>query len=218
MTAIMVSKKHFLLLLILTTTLFFNVKGQQVEKTKFNLEKLNIVYLGIENPITIYDLNVGDTIIGDGFKILKGKTRAQYLLVPTKRKKITSLYVLNSKKDTISRFQLRVKGLPGPYVSFVGVRQGMIAEGKLKAGSQLTAQIESPFDVKIKITGFSLTIIDGQAGASATFKTKGNKLTGKMKVALKNVKRGDRVFFEDIKVRLSHGKTRKAPSIILKVK
>ena len=50
------------------------------------------------------------------------------------------------------------------------------------------------------------------------FVSKNNKLTGPMRTMLSRVKRGNRVYFEDIKVKLPDGTTRKVPSIILKVR
>lgn len=195
------------------------VLGQtKVEQTQFNLSKMNVMYTNVPNPIIIYDFPVGGILVGQGFNVMKTRHPKQFMVRPVKPSKKAHLYVLNSQKDTVSSFFVRVLRLPNPDVSFLGMKEGLISKSKLTQGIKLNAEVDIAYSMKVKVHSFSVTAVSADNKNTQTINGKGNKITADMKTLFSQAQRGTRIYFENIKVKYPDGKTRKCPSIIFKVK
>jgi gliding motility-associated protein GldM len=182
---------------------------------------MNVFYVGVDNPVSISAPGVSldeIEIRGGGVSFRKGKKAGEYIARASKANpRGTEISVFKKGGSKLGGMKFRIKRLPDPAATILNQKEGLISKGKLRAATFLKAQMENfDFDVKVSVKQFKMTISIG--GDLKEFSAKGNKLTGPMKSILGKVKRGNRVYFEDIKVKLPDGTTRKVPSIILKVK
>lgn len=184
--------------------------------------KMSVFYVGVKNPVSVSAPGVAISdieISAPGLAFKAGKKAGTYEVTPRKatNKKGVDVVVKNKNSGAVlGKANFRVKRLPDPSASVLGSKEGLIAAGKLKAASKVDAKMENfDFDLSVKVKEFTLTV---KAGSDLmSFKSKNNKLTAQMKNVLKKVKRGQRVYFEDIKVNMPGG-ARKVPSLIFKVK
>lgn len=181
---------------------------------------MNVFYVGVDNPVSISapgasldDLEVR----GAGVSFRAGKKPGEYIARASKPNgKGTMIDVVKKDGTKLGGMKFRLKRLPDPAASILNQKEGLVSKGKLKAATFIKAEMENfDFDVKVTVNQFKMTVSKG--GDLKEFATKGNKLTGAMRSMLSAVSRGDRVYFEDIKVKLPDGTTRNVPSIILKV-
>jgi len=182
---------------------------------------MNVFYVGVDNPVAISAPGASLDeleIRGAGISFRKGKKPGTYIARASKANpRGTEVNVMKKGGTKLGGMKFRVKRLPDPVATILNQKEGLVSKGKLKAATFLKAQMENfDFDVKVNVKQFKMTInIDGDL---KEFVSKNNKLTAQMRTMLSRVKRGNRVYFEDIKVKLPDGTTRKVPSIILKVR
>jgi len=182
---------------------------------------MNVFYVGVDNPVSISAPGASLDeleIRGGGISFRKGKKAGEYIARASKANpRGTEVTVSKRGGGKLGGMKFRVKRLPDPVATILNQKEGLVSKGKLKAATFLKAQMENfDFDVKVSVKQFKMTISIG--GDLKEFVAKGNKLSGPMRSILGKVKRGNRVYFEDIKVKMPDGSTRKVPSIILKVK
>ncbi len=182
---------------------------------------MNVFYVGVDNPVSISapGASLDDIKVqGGGISFRKGKKPGEYIARASKPNgKGVMINVVKTDGTKLGGMKFRIKRLPDPAASILNQKEGLVSKGKLKAATFIKAEMENfDFNVKVKIAQFKMTINIG--GDLKEFPAKGNKLTGSMRKMLGKVRRGNRVYFEDIKVKMPDGTTRKVPSIILKVK
>ncbi|MGB0836584.1 MAG: gliding motility protein GldM [Flavobacteriaceae bacterium] len=163
-------------------------------------DKMNVVYRGIENPITISIPGVDDRNVvakANGLKRVKG---INYTLSPGKGKTVTinvSGTMSNGEKVNSSSI-FRIKDIPAPMASVrkeVGVvKMPKSSLNKATIGAEL---VDFVFDLNLKTTGFKIKV-PGQA----TVVVNGNKLNAKAQRALAKAKRGDIITIFDVKAQI----------------
>jgi hypothetical protein len=183
--------------------------------------KMNVFYVGVPNPVSISAPGASLDeleIRGAGLSFRDGKKPGEYIATASKANpRGTEVTVTKKGGAKLGSSTFRVKRLPDPAATILNQKEGLVSKGKLKAATFLKAEMENfDFDVKVAVKQFKMTISIG--GDLKEFVAKGNKLTGPMRKMLSQVRRGNRVYFEEIKVKMPDGSTRKVPSIILKVK
>jgi len=183
--------------------------------------KMSVFYVGVSNPVSVSAPGVAISdieISAPGLVFKADKKAGTYTVSPRKatNKKGVDVVVKNKKsKAILGKANFRVKRLPDPSASVLNKKEGLIKRGLLKAISKVDAKMENfDFDLSVTVQQFTLTVKVGSDLMS--FKSKNNKLTPAMKNILKKVKRGSRVYFEDIKVQMPGG-SRPVPSLIFKV-
>ena len=184
---------------------------------------MNVFYVGVKNPVSVSAPGVATEnikISAPGLSFVKGKKSGEYNVTPTRAtgRKGLDVVVTNSISNTkLGSSKFRVKRLPDPVAKVLGQKEGLISRGKLKVASRVDAVMEN-FDFELKVVVSSFTMTVNMGGDLVEMRTKGNKLDKKMQNMLKRVKKGSRVYFENIKVAMPGGKPRKVPSIVFKVK
>lgn len=183
--------------------------------------KMSVFYVGVSNPVSVSAPGVAISdieISAPGLVFKADKKAGTYTVSPRKatNKKGVDVVVKNKKsKAILGKANFRVKRLPDPSASVLNKKEGLIKRGLLKAISRVDAKMENfDFDLSVTVQQFTLTVKVGSDLMS--FKSKNNTLTPAMKNILKKVKRGSRVYFEDIKVQMPGG-SRPVPSLIFKV-
>jgi gliding motility-associated protein GldM len=166
-------------------------------------DKMNVVYRGVNNPMTISIPGVpavnasapGLRKVGGAGKYMMNVTtvRAREVNIKVSGKLANGTTVSDSKK-------FRIKGIPRP-VGTVRGEDGSIkmAKNALEISSIGAILPDFDFDIKLKVTGFKFKV-EGQP----TVKVPGGRLNAKAKSALRKAKRGSSVQIIDIKAKLAN--------------
>ena len=164
-------------------------------------DKMNVVYRGVSNPMTISVPGVADNVVqatAPGLKKVKGI--GKYMMNPGKGREVK--IVVNAKlpdgTPISSSQKFRIKDIPAPVAAVRG-EYGMI---KMPKSTLQKATISSllpdfVFDLKIKTNGFSVKV-PGQP----TVIVKGNKFNAGAIRVLNKARRGDVVVIFDVKQKL----------------
>ncbi len=164
-------------------------------------DKMNVVYRGVANPMTISVPGVADNVVkasAPGLKPVKGV--GKYLLNPGKGREVK--IVVNAKLPDgtpITSSQIfRIRDIPAPVAAVRG-EYGMIKMPKstLQKATVSSLLPDFVFDLKIKTEGFSVKV-PGQP----TVKVRGNKFDAAAIRVLNKARRGDVVIIFDMKQKL----------------
>jgi len=164
-------------------------------------DKMNVVYRGVQNPMTISVPGVADNAVkanAAGLKKVKGV--GKYMMSPGKGRevKITVSAKLPDGTPISSSQIFRIKDIPAPVAAVRG-EYGMIKMPKstLQKATISSVLPDFVFDLKINTTGFSVKV-PGQP----TVIVKGNKFNAAAIRVLNRARRGDFVIIFDIKQKL----------------
>lgn len=179
------------------------------------LKKMNVVYLGVDNPVTISGGSVGSEKVKVSFtngSITKAG-KDDYVIVPSS---VGPGTVTVNADGTQYKFELRCKMLPNPVVSVGGVESGPMPSAQFKAmGGMLAKLKDSDFDAKFDVVGYKVggyvngiyqeAVVDGPRWTAAN-----NLING--------AKPGSQVFFDNIRVKGPDGKVRSIPGTFFTLK
>ncbi len=164
-------------------------------------DKMNVVYRGVPNPITVSVPGVADNAVkatAPGLKKVKGI--GKYLMSPGKGRevKITVSAKLPDGTPITSAKAFRIKDIPAPSAAVRG-EYGMIKMPKstLQKATISSVLPDFVFDLKINVSGFSVKV-PGQP----TVKVRGNKFDAAAIRVLQRARRGDVVVIFDIQQKL----------------
>ncbi len=167
-------------------------------------DKMNVVYRGVVNPMTISIPGIPDNKVsarGTGLSAVSG---SKYSMSPGKGRtvSITASGTLPDGKPVSSSVEFRIKDIPRPTGTIRGedgdggcVR--MQREGITKSSIGAVLQ-DFDFDLKLNVTGFSFKV-SGQP----TVKCSGARLSSQASSALKRAKRGETVQIFDITAKIA---------------
>lgn len=187
------------------------------------LEKMNVFYIGVDNPITISAAGVapGDLqpSINGGSMRSTGKP-GQYIVTVSSGTKATINVgaKLNNVQKSMGSFEFRIKRVPDP-VAYVGniKGDGLMTKGELLAASGVFARMEGfDFDLSFSVVSFVMSM--NVSGVFVEKKANGPAITPEMKTMLQGAKPGNKVFFEQVTVKGPDGSIRKIPGVNIKVK
>lgn len=169
-------------------------------------DKMNVVYRGVNNPMTISIPGVpAVNASAPGLKKLGGAGKYTMNVTTVKSREV-SIKVsgkLPNGSTVSDRKKFRIKDIPRP-VGTVRGEDGTIkmAKNALSIASIGAILPDFDFDIKLKVTGFKFKV-EGQP----TVSVRGRKLNSKAKAALRKAKRGSTVQIMDIKAQLTTNKS-----------
>ncbi len=187
------------------------------------LEKMNVFYIGVDNPISISAAGVsaGDLqpSISGGNMRPSGKPGSYIVTVSSGTKATINVGAkLNGVQKSMGSFEFRIKRVPDP-VAFVGAIKGdgQMTKGELNAVSGVFARMENfDFDLSFQVVSFVLSM--NVNGVFVEKKANGAAMTPEMKTLTAGAKPGNKVFFEQVTVKGPDGTLRKIPGVNIKVK
>ena len=187
------------------------------------LEKMNVFYIGVDNPITISAAGVapGDLqpSISGGSMRPSGKPGAYIVTVSSGTKATINVGAkLNGTQKSMGSFEFRIKRVPDP-VAYVGSIKGdgQMTKAELNAASGVFARMENfDFDLSFSVVSFVMSM--NVNGVFVEKKGNGPAITADMKSLLAGAKPGNKVFFEQVTVKGPDGTLRKIPGVNIKVK
>ncbi len=214
------AKLRTLMLIPLAALLFFVVgciNGQQADEEPVVAAiapvKMNVLYIGVENPmkIAVSGYKSSELAVSVTNGEISGSS-GNYIVRP-KRPGIAYVVVTHGG-DTIQKTEFRVKLVPDPVVKIAGIKGGAIKKDLLLEQKGLVAEIEYfDFDLTFRVVEFVVSAtIDGYVKDA---KSNSTMLTSEQKKIIEQLKRGNKVYFESIKLVGPDGNIRNAPSISL---
>ncbi len=183
-----------------------DIKGNYVVVPKPNsatisADKMNVVYRGVTNPMTISFAGISaDKVSASAPGLRSAGKPGQFLMNPGSGAQVTINVsgTLPDNSKVSDKKVFRVKSIPAPTGSIggeIGVVKG--AKSRLEV-SQVTAKmLDFDFQVDLKVSGFSLKVT-GQP----TVVVNGDRVNAQCKAALARAGRGDQVTISDIKTKL----------------
>lgn len=180
------------------------------------LEKMNVLYMGVPNPLSVSagsagleKMNVGftggGTVNGNG---------GHYIIVPNKVGPATINVTVNGKTTP---FPMRVKRLPDPQAMVGSNKGGGISTALLKATQGLFAKLDSDFDVQFQVISYRVGANGGSFQTYQEQNNEGARWTGNAASIINRATPGSSIFFDNIKVKGPDG-IRDIPPIIFQLK
>ncbi|MDO5105048.1 gliding motility protein GldM [Capnocytophaga sp.] len=158
-------------------------------------DKMNVVYRGVDNPITISMPGVPDNKISASAAGLSKKSGTNYVMRPGQGREVTINVTgeIDGKKFSSSR-QFRIKNLPRPVAKIAGE----IGNVKLPKANLAVVPIEAAmedfdFDLKVRVKSFKVSV-PGQPSVQVN----GGRMNDQAKSVLNRAKRGDVIQIFDI--------------------
>ena len=165
-------------------------------------DKMNVVYRGVKNPMTISFAGIADNkVVARGEGLSKGNGVGKYIMDVTRvQGREVTINVSGSLGDaTVSdNATFRIKDIPRPTGTIRGEDGAVKMQRNSLDISTVGAKLDDfDFELPLDITGFSIKV-PGQP----TIAVKGNKLDSRAKQALKKAKRGAGIQIFDIEAKI----------------
>ena len=186
------------------------------------LDKMNVLYIGVDNPVTISASGAGDdrtqaSIVGAGGSLTKigpGKYIARVNSVSDDCRISVSV---NGKLMGASTFRTRT--IPKPQALVGNFESGTaVPANQFRAQAGVAAGILNfPFELKFKVTSFTITA-DTEDGYLEDAQVQGNLWNGEARRILNNLKNGRTVTIDDIYAVGDDNRRQKLPSLVYYIK
>ena len=165
-------------------------------------DKMNVVYRGVANPITVSMPGVPDNqLSANAPGLKKASGLGKYMMKPGKGKtvKINVTGKLPDGSSVTSGQTFRIKDIPAPSAAVRGSQYGIIKMPKTSLQKMTISAIipDFEFDLKLGVSGFSVKV-DG----SPTVIVKGRKFNAAAIRALSKARKGDMVVIFNVKASL----------------
>jgi len=164
-------------------------------------DKMNVVYRGVVNPMTISFAGVSDNnVTASAAGLTKGSGNGKYNMSPGQGNEvlITVVGKLPDGTSVTDKKSYRIKNIPAPQGAIAGtVGESKGAKGRL-AVSQITAVLpDFDFEVNLKVTQFTFKV-SGQPSVVVN----GDRVNKQCEAAMARASRGDVVTISEIKTKI----------------
>jgi gliding motility-associated protein GldM len=186
------------------------------------LDKMNVLYIGVNNPVSIAASGGGDDKVQVGIsggsgsvtKVGAGKYNVRVASVTDDCKITVSV---EGKIAGIAQF--RVRTIPRPVATVGGFESGdNVAAGAFKAQGGVGAYIKDfPFELKYSVVSFTLTA-DNDEGDIDEAPCTGNTWSPKAAQIIRSLKAGRLVTIDNIRAVGEDGRSQKLPSLVYYIK
>ncbi|NVO02211.1 MAG: hypothetical protein HXX09_05865 [Bacteroidetes bacterium] len=204
-------------LFLLMNIFCINSFSQNEIKAVISNDYLNILYLGIENPISIAVPGIPNdkfsvTITNGSIRKDNGKYYIKVNDVP----EVAINVIVESKLVNSSIY--KVLKLPNPTLSigrFLGANSIAISRDELLKAGEIGLSSFLPKELTYTIMSFSFSYSSN--GNAIEKQNSGNIFTQDLIDAIENTKPNSKFYFESIKVKFPDGTIKDMPSIVIKV-
>ena len=182
------------------------------------LEKMNVLYVGVDNPLTISGGSVDKSKVKVSFPggEINGAGGDHYIAKP-KTAGMSKIIVTADGKPF--EFPMRVKFLPNP-AGFVGSKKGgNLSAAEFKAIGGLIARLEdSEFEAPFKVISYKFAAVGGPIPLYTEASNEGNRWTGNAASLVSRTGPGTTIFFDQITVVGPDGRQREIPPMKFNLK
>ncbi|WP_445721972.1 type IX secretion system motor protein PorM/GldM [Flavobacterium sp.] len=163
-------------------------------------DKMNVVYRGVTNPMTISFAGISDDkVSASAAGLSKGSGVGKYNMNPGQGREV-SINVRGTLPDgtAVSDSKtFRIKGIPGPNGTIRGEYAATGPKTNLEVCSVGAKLEDFDFEVGLNVTGFTIKV-PGQP----TVLVSGNRMDSRAKAAIAKAQRGDMVVISNIQTKL----------------
>jgi gliding motility-associated protein GldM len=182
------------------------------------LEKMNVLYIGVDNPMTISAGSGGkehmSVSISTGSITPAGGDR--FIAKPTVQGPAKINILVNGKTTA---FDMRVKRLPDPTAMVGASKGGQISSALFKAqGGLLAKLLDSDFDAQFTVVGYTVGANGGSIPVYREVVNEGPRWGSSADALIKQAGPGSSVFFDKIRVKGPDGIVRELPGIFFNLK
>ena len=181
------------------------------------LEKMNVMYVGVENPITISGGSVGSEKVQVRFPggNISRTSGDHYVAKPTQTGMSEIVVIADGKPY---KFPMRLKSLP-PATGFVGgSKGGRISAAAFKAQGGMIARLEdSEFQAEYRVVSYVLAASGGPFPNYQQANNEGNRWGGAAKSIVDRATPGTTIFFDQIRVVGPDGKVKEITPIVFQL-
>ena len=188
--------------------------------------KMNVLYIGVDNPVSISAPGIPDENIKPniGHGVLKrdaeGKdwtVRINEMPKGVSRTNISASALVENEDMVLGSVEFRVKRVPTPNAEIAGQADGQMDKNRLlAAGAIIPNMRDFEFEIYYEVTGYTFaTIINGDWIPK---NVRGNRFTDEMNGIIRNGKRKQKFFFENIQAKGPDGSIRSLNPINLELK
>lgn len=186
------------------------------------LDKMNVLYIGVDNPVTVAASGGGNDrikadISGGGGSLVQDKPGHYIVRVNSVTDDAKITVSVDGKVAGVSQF--RVRTIPDP-IAVVGNYQSgsSIPAGAFKAQAGVGAWIKDfPFELKYTVTSFTLTA-DNSDGDIEEAPCQGNVWSPRARQIINGLGSNRTVTIDDIRATGPDGRSRKLPSLVYYIK
>ena len=189
-------------------------------------DKMNVFYIGVDNPVTVSVPGIATEkvkpVITGG--TMKPTGAGKYIVrvenvKPGSKATISINAEFEGKTKPMGKAEFRVKRVPDPLASVGGINEGFIDKGLFAAAGGVIAKMPQDFDFELSfpVTSFTMQTMKG-IDLTPKLISRGNKFSDDMINLIKNSKRGQKFWFENVVAKAPGGENRKLTSIILTIK
>jgi len=177
-------------------------------------DKMNVVYRGVKNPMTISFAGIADNkVVARAEGLVKGNGVGKYIMDVTRVKgrevTINVTGTLPDGKTVPSNATFRIKDIPRPTGTIRGEVGSVSMQKNSLEISTIGAKLDDfDFELPLNITGFSFKV-PGQP----TITVKGNKLNARAKQALRKAKRNAGIQIFNIQAKIQGNSTYKLKKV-----
>lgn len=163
-------------------------------------DKMNVVYRGVPNPMSISFAGVGDNNVNASAPGMSKTGNGKYVLKPGPG--ATVMINVSAKlpdgKVVADKREFRIKGLPAPTGKIRGEVAAKGSKSNLEVCTISAVMEDFDFPVNVNVTQFNIKV-PGQP----TVVVSGSKMDGRAKSAIQKAQRGDVVIISEIKASFS---------------
>ncbi len=164
-------------------------------------DKMNVVYRGLPNPMTISFAGIGDNnVTANAPGLVKAGANGKYNLNPGQGNEVTVSVSgkMSDGKTVNDKKVFRIKNIPAPQTAIGGTIGGTKGAKSRLEVSQVTAQLpDFLYDLKFQVTQFAFKV-PGQA----TIIVNGDRVNAQCKAALSRASKGDQITISDVKTKI----------------
>lgn len=183
-----------------------------------SLDKINILYVGIDNPIEFAGNNYDckNVMLKSENLFVKYIQDCKCIVRPI-NEGISTLIIINQKDERIDSVIFRSMPIKSIIPVVDGFSGGRIHHSMPSYWNELKLEmINFDFEDQFKIVSFSVYLKKND-GTSVCINNEGSTFTPELKLLMKEVKQGDIIYFEDVKTEDQYNYTGEVPSIAFKV-
>ncbi len=186
-------------------------------------KKMNVFYRGVDNPVSISVPGIAKNkirpSISAGEIIPDPEAPGDWIV---KMPANVSAATVGAQAEyegawmDMGSFDFRVKRVPDPIAMIGGLQQGNISKNELLAANAIIpVMVDFEFDLNFIVTSYTMgTIINGDWVPK---RASGNRLTSEMSDIIRNARRGQKFFFENIQAEGPDGTRRTLGSVNLTI-
>jgi gliding motility-associated protein GldM len=176
-----------------------------------SLDKMNVFYIGVENPITVSASGVlmsNLTIApSEGLNLTPTGGTGKYAVTTSLPPGSKAYISLSGKRsdgsvENFGKYEYRIKRIPDPVFEFMGKPCGSAIRAdiaRLQLGPAAVLY-NFDFDAKFQVMGFTLGTISRKSGELLDYPVKGGLFSKEAKEGLNKLKPKDKIYFDDIQV------------------